>query len=68
VAIARALVKNAPIFLLDDPLSSVDLQTSLQVLKKLKKDLTAPKSTVLFVSHHPEHLEFCDRVIQMEGT
>ena len=65
IAIARALRKKAPVLLLDDPLSSVDLETSQKVLKGLVHSLKSRKKTVLFISHHPEHLEFCDRVIQL---
>jgi ABC-type multidrug transport system fused ATPase/permease subunit len=65
IAIARALRKRAPILLLDDPLSSVDLGTAQKVLGGLVKSLKSRKKTVLFVSHHPEHLEFCDRVIRL---
>lgn len=65
VAIARALRKASPVLLFDDPLSSVDLPTAEKVLNKLVKTLKSRKKTVLFISHHPEHLEFCDRVIQL---
>ncbi len=66
IGIARALRKNAPIFLLDDPLSSVDIQTSQSVLNNLTRELRVRKKTVLFVSHHPEHLEYCDRTIRID--
>ena len=65
IAIARALRKKSPVLLLDDPLSSVDLQTAQQVLKNLNASLRPRKKTVLFVSHHPEHLAYCDRVIAL---
>jgi ATP-binding cassette subfamily B multidrug efflux pump len=65
IAIARALRKRAPILLLDDPLSSVDLETSKKVLGALVQSLKSRKKTVMFISHHPEHLEFCDRVIRL---
>ena len=65
IAIARALRKPAPILLLDDPLSSVDFDTSKKVLKALVQSLRRRKKTVLFISHHPEHLSFCDRVIRL---
>lgn len=63
IAIARALRKRAPVLLLDDPLSSVDLQTANRVLNGLVKSLKNRRKTVLFISHHPEHLVFCDRTI-----
>jgi ATP-binding cassette subfamily B multidrug efflux pump len=65
IAIARALRKDAPMFLMDDPLSSVDIQTSMSVLSNLTRDLKLRKKTVLFVSHHAEHLAYCDRVVRL---
>lgn len=65
VAIARALRKRAPILLLDDPLSSVDLSTSERVLEKLHSALKKKNKTVMFASHHPEHLLYCDRVLKL---
>jgi len=67
IAIARALRKGSPVLLLDDPLSSVDLQTSRIVLKNLVETSKDLKKTVIFVSHHPEHLAWCDRVVSMHG-
>lgn len=65
LAIARALRKNSPIFLLDDPLSSVDSITAHQVLARLKAELTARGKTVIFVAHREEHLQYCDRLIEV---
>ena len=67
IAIARVLRKGAPVLLLDDPLSSVDLKTSQIVLKNLVETTKALKKTVIFVSHHPEHLIYCDRIISLSG-
>lgn len=67
VAIARVLRKPASLFLLDDPLSSVDEETSHQVLSGLRRIWTQKKKTVLYVSHRPEHLGFCDRHVDLGG-
>ena len=67
VAIARVLRKPSSLLLLDDPLSSVDERTSEQVLSRIKSRWKASKKTVLYVSHRPEHLGFCDRVVDLDG-
>jgi ABC-type multidrug transport system fused ATPase/permease subunit len=67
VAIARVLRKPATLFLLDDPLSSVDEVTSRQVLTGLKRVWKDAGKTVLYVSHRPEHLGFCDRLLDLDS-
>ncbi len=67
VAIARVLRKPASLFLLDDPLSSVDELTSRQVLLDLRRVWKAGKKTVIYVSHRPEHLGFCDRLVDLDA-
>lgn len=70
VAIARILRKPSSLLLLDDPLSSVDGETSMRVLGSLRNRWKSMNKTVLYVSHRTEHLEFCDRIIDLsrEGT
>jgi len=65
VAIARALGKNSPVLLLDDPLSSVDAKTADHVLQQMSHEIRKLKKTVILVSHHPEHLRYCDRVVNL---
>lgn len=67
VAIARVLRKPASLFLLDDPLSSVDELTSRQVLLELRRVWKAGKKTVIYVSHRPQHLGFCDRLVDLDA-
>lgn len=68
VAIARVLRKPASLFLLDDPLSSVDEVTSRQVLMGLRRVWKDGRKTVLYVSHRPEHLGFCDRWVDLDRS
>ncbi len=65
IAIARAIAKNAPVILLDEPTSALDNNTSTAVISALEK-LTKGK-TVLHVSHRPETLSGCDRILRLEG-
>ncbi len=66
-AIARALLKNPSVLILDDPLSAVDARTEEEILNGLARYYG--KRTVLIVSHRLSALRGCDRIIVMEeGT
>jgi len=63
-AIARALAKDAPIFLLDDALSAVDAHTEAQILANLRSAL-AGKTTVI-VSHRLAAVRDAHRIIVLD--
>lgn len=65
IAIARAIVKDAPVILLDEPTSALDQTTGAAVMDALI-NLTKGK-TVLHVSHRPESLIGCSRILRLEG-
>ncbi|MBE5961246.1 MAG: ABC transporter ATP-binding protein [Lachnospiraceae bacterium] len=65
IAIARAIAKDAPVILLDEPTSALDGETSAAVMTALS-NLTKGK-TVLQVSHRPESLAACSRILRLEG-
>jgi ABC-type multidrug transport system fused ATPase/permease subunit len=65
LAIARALLKNAPIVILDEPTSQIDVETETllnRALQRLMKD-----KTVLLIAHRLSTIEQADRIIVMEG-
>ncbi len=64
-AIARALAKDAPVFLLDDALSAVDAQTEAAILGNLRSAL-AGKTTVI-VSHRLNAVKDASRIIVLDG-
>jgi ATP-binding cassette subfamily B protein len=64
-AIARALAKDAPIFLLDDALSAVDAQTEAKILANLRGALVG-KTTVI-VSHRLNAVKDATRIIVLDG-
>lgn len=68
LAIARALRRKSSLVLLDDPLSSVDPLTAKNVLQKLKVHLKGSHQTVIYFSHHEEHLSYCDRVLSLSSS
>jgi ATP-binding cassette subfamily C protein LapB len=65
VAIARAVINDPPILLLDEPTAAMD-HSSEEELKKRLRDFAAPK-TVLLVSHRTSLLDLVDRIIVMDG-
>lgn len=63
-ALARALLVDAPILILDDALSSVDNQTATQILKNLSEGTN--RKTVVFISHQLSAAASADRIFVMD--
>jgi ATP-binding cassette, subfamily B, multidrug efflux pump len=63
-ALARAMLVNAPVLILDDALSSVDNQTATQILKNLSGD--TERKTVIFITHQLSAAAATDRIFVME--
>ena len=65
VAIARALVNNPDILLADEPTGALDSETSVQIMKILKK--VAETRLVVMVTHNPELAkEYATRIIKLK--
>ncbi len=64
IAIARAILMDPPIFILDDALSSVDIQTEERILEGLDKFLK--EKTSILVTHRIAPLRRADRIIVLE--
>jgi ABC-type Mn2+/Zn2+ transport system ATPase subunit len=62
VLVARALVQNAPILLLDEPFTGVDVPSE-QHLEQLLSDLAAEGRGILIATHDLEQVEGWDRVL-----
>ena len=63
LCIARALVKNPKILILDDCLSALDNKTENEILKKIKKNYK--NSSKIIVSHRVSSIQDCDNIIVM---
>lgn len=61
VAIARALYKDAPIIVLDDCTSALDVETESKIFENLKK--VYGHKTLLIATHRALELEDCDEII-----
>jgi ABC-type Mn2+/Zn2+ transport system ATPase subunit len=62
VLVARALVQDAPVLLLDEPFSGVD-QTSAELLERLLGDLAGEGRALLVATHDLEQARRFDRVL-----
>jgi ATP-binding cassette, subfamily C, bacterial LapB len=65
VGIARAVLHNAPILLLDEPTSAMDFSTEAQITQRLAA--FARHKTVLLVTHRTSLLSMIDRVIVIDN-
>ena len=64
VSIARALMKEAPIIILDDALSAVDAKTEKQILNNLNQYLDA--KTAIVITHRIFSLLHFDKIIVLD--
>ena len=68
VAIARAFAINAPVLVMDEPLSALDFQTKIHVQGELLQLWTERASTVVYVTHDiDEALTLADRITVLSG-
>lgn len=67
VEIARALIRDSAIYLLDEPMSAQDWNSKVRIIKILQ-DLRASGKTVLIIAHSEvSDLDWCDQVFNL-GT
>lgn len=64
ISIARALMKDAPILILDDSVSAVDTQTERAILDNLKQ--TRQGRTTILIAHRISTVEGMDQIIFLE--
>ena len=64
LALARCFIKDAPLYLLDNPAASLDTASELHLLKKL--NALKGHATVLFTTFRPSHMRLADRLILLK--
>ena len=64
IAIARALLRNYELLMLDEPTASLDLQSEQQVLQALHH--LSQQHTTLMITHRIEDLASCDEIWVMK--
>lgn len=65
LAIARAVLADAPILLLDEVTSALDMETEEKVLKNIA---ALPNKTCILTTHRPSVLSLCDRVYRIRDA
>jgi ATP-binding cassette subfamily B protein len=64
ISVARAFLKDAPILILDEPTSSVDLGTEAVILEALERLMKG--RTTIMIAHRLSTLDICDARIEIE--
>lgn len=64
IAIARALLKNAPILILDEPTSALDSATERSILEALDRLMTG--RTTFIIAHRLSTIRRVDRIVVLE--
>ena len=64
VSIARALLKDAPVLVLDDSTSALDVDTERQLLADIKN--CYPEKTLLITAHRLSSVVDCDEILYMQ--
>lgn len=65
ISIARALLKNAPILLLDEISASLDIENERKIQEALNRLITG--KTVIIVSHRLKSVEKADQIVVMDA-
>jgi len=64
ISIARALMKNASILILDDSVSAVDVKTEKSILENLRN--TRKNKTTILIAHRVSTIEQMDKIIYID--
>jgi ATP-binding cassette subfamily B (MDR/TAP) protein 7 len=64
VSIARAILKKAPILLCDEPTSSLDSHTELDIMNNLKE--IGKNNTTIIIAHRLSTIQDCDEIIVLD--
>lgn len=66
IAIARAILRDAPVLLLDEATSALDVETERKVLRNIIQK--QPNKTCIVTTHRPSVLNMCERVYRVMDT
>jgi ATP-binding cassette, subfamily B, bacterial len=64
ISLARAFLKNAPILILDEPTSSLDVHTEAAILETIQELMR--DRTTLMIAHRASTLRNCDMILVLE--
>ena len=66
VAVARALAKNPPIILADEPTGNLDSKSSKEIMNILTGLHTEQNITLVMITHDPNIAHYCQRIINIQ--
>ena len=66
IAIARALLRQGNILLLDEATSALDAETEQQLIANISSLAKEKQQTVLFITHRPAVVEYCENTLQLK--
>jgi ABC-type bacteriocin/lantibiotic exporter with double-glycine peptidase domain len=64
IELARVLLQNTPIIMLDEPTASLDPATEMQIIHNLRK----LDKTIIFIAHRLESIKHCDTILVLENN
>jgi ATP-binding cassette, subfamily B, bacterial len=64
IALARAILKDAPIHIFDEPTSAIDIETEATIIDSIEQ--LSRGRTTLIIAHRPTMMRDCDVIFQME--
>ncbi|GAB4573181.1 MAG: thiol reductant ABC exporter subunit CydC [Anaerolineae bacterium] len=67
LAIARALLKDAPLLVLDEPTANLDAVTEQAILRTLHATAASRQRTILLITHRLTGLEAADEILVMQA-
>ncbi|MCL2483825.1 MAG: ABC transporter ATP-binding protein/permease [Firmicutes bacterium] len=68
LAIARALLRNAPILLLDEATSSIDNTTEKEIQQAIEKLSQDKSKTIVVIAHRLSTIEKADKILYIKDT
>jgi putative ABC transport system ATP-binding protein len=66
VAVARALAKNPPIILADEPTGNLDSRSGKEVMSILSSLHSDNNITLVMITHDPNIARYCQRIVQIQ--
>ncbi len=64
IALARAFLKDAPMLILDEPTSSVDMETEAAIIASLER--VSANRTTFIIAHRPTAFKGCERLFRID--
>ena len=66
IDLARAILKNSKILILDEPTSNLDVETEKLFYKTLKKINLKKKITIILITHRLNHIKDSDKIVVLK--